>query len=156
MHVMTLSIPFTNPMNTPKTIQTPSSLVDSSLVSYAVLLISNGFKSCLFFTSWLSMTLFIIGIILHMFGFFLNTYGSDLNSILHLDFYTHQFSLVAHPFPNMSLYPHGDTIPLVLSTPYDNSYDVSGSFHPHLIIGKVIQQFQNKIHGPFHHFAVIQ
>ena len=38
------SIPYTIPMNTLKTIQTPSSLVDSSLVSYAVLLISNGFN----------------------------------------------------------------------------------------------------------------
>ena len=50
------SIPSTIPLNNPNTIQTPNSLVDSSLVSYAVLLISNGFKSCLFFTGWLSMT----------------------------------------------------------------------------------------------------
>ena len=78
MHVMTSSIPSTTPLNTPKTIQTPSSLADSSLVSYAVLLISNGFKSCLFSTGWLYMTLVIIGIILHMFGSFLNTYGSYL------------------------------------------------------------------------------
>jgi len=83
MHVMTSSIPSTTPLNTPKTIQTPSSLVDSSLVSYAVLLISNGFKSCLFSTGWLYMTLVIIGIILHMFVSILNSYGSNLKSTHH-------------------------------------------------------------------------
>ena len=95
MHVMTPSIPpsipSTIPLNTPKTIQTPSSLVDSSLVSYLVLLIFNGFKYCLFFTGWLYMTLFIIGMILHMFGYVLSTYGLDLKSIHHSDFYTHKF-----------------------------------------------------------------
>ena len=77
------SIPSTIPLNNPKTIQTPSPLVDSSLVSYAVLLISNGFKSFLFFTGWLYMILVIIGLILHMFGSVLNTYGSDLMFIDH-------------------------------------------------------------------------
>ena len=50
MHVMTSSIPLTHPLNTPKTIQTPSSLVDSLLDSYAMLLISVSFNPCLFFT----------------------------------------------------------------------------------------------------------
>ena len=59
MHVLTSSIPITHPLNTPKTIQTPSSLVDSLLDSYVVLLISVGFKSCLFFTGYLFMTLLI-------------------------------------------------------------------------------------------------
>ena len=49
MHFMTSSIPFTHPLNTPKTIQTPSLVFDSLLDSYAVLLISVGFRSCLFF-----------------------------------------------------------------------------------------------------------
>ena len=92
IHVMTSYILSTIPLNTPKTIQTPSSLVDSSLVSYAVFFILYGFKSCLFFTCWLYMIIVIIGIILHMFGYVLNTYGSDLKSINHSNFYTYQFS----------------------------------------------------------------
>ena len=81
MHVITSSIPSTIPLNTPNTIQTSSSLVDSSLESYAMSLVYVGFKSCLFFTGWLSMTLVIFGILLHMFGYVLNIYGSDFKSI---------------------------------------------------------------------------
>ena len=156
MHVMTSSIPSTMHFNTPKTIQSPSSLVDSSLVSYAMFHISNGFKSWLFFTGWLSMTLVIIGIILHMFLFFINTYGSYLKSIHHSYFYIHQFSLVAQPFPTLALYPHRDTIPLVFSTPYDNISDISHYIHPYLIFGKVLYQFGRKICDPHHHIIVIQ
>ena len=107
MHVMTPSIPSTIPFNTPKTIQTPSSLVDSSLVSYAVLLISNGSKSCLFFNGWICP----------------NAYGSDPKSIHHSYFYTHQCFPIAHPFPSLAPYPHGDTKYLVFTIPYDNIYD---------------------------------
>ena len=117
---MKSSIPYTIPLNTPKTIQTPSSLVDSSLVSYAMLLISNNFKSYLFFIGWLYMKLVIIVLILPMYGFFLNTYGSYLNSI-------HQFSLVAQPFSTLALYIHGDIKPLVFLAQYDNIYDISES-----------------------------
>ena len=128
MHAITLSIPpsitSTIPLNTPKTIQTPSPLIDSSLVSYAVLLISNGFKSCLFFTGCLYMTLFVIGIILHMFGSFLNTYGLYLKSIHHSYFYIHHFSPVAHHFPTLSLYPHRDIERLVFAILYYNIYDI--------------------------------
>ena len=124
VHFIPPSIPYTIPPNTLNTIQTPSSLVDSSLVSYAVLLILNGFKACLFFIGWIYMTLVIIGIILHMFGFFLNIYVSDLNSIHHSDFYTHHFSLVAQSFPSLAPYPHGETKPLVFFVPCDNIYDI--------------------------------
>jgi len=75
LKVMKSFIPFTHPMNTPKAIQTPSSLVDSLSVSYAVLLIFASFKACLFFIGWLCMKLFILGIMLHMFGYILNIYG---------------------------------------------------------------------------------
>ena len=125
MHVMTSSIPSTIPLNTPMTIQTPSSLVDSSLVSYVVLLISNGFKFCLFLNGWLYIILIIIGIILHMFGYFLNTYGSYLKSIHHSYFFTHQFSPVAHTFPSLALYPHEDTECFAFVAPYDNISDIS-------------------------------
>ena len=52
MKFMTLSIPFTHPINTHNTIQTPSSLVDSSLDSYAVSLVFVGFKSRLYLIGW--------------------------------------------------------------------------------------------------------
>ena len=137
---MTSSIPYTVPLNTPNIMQTPSSLVDSSLVSYIVLLISNSFKYCLFFTRWLSMTLVIIGLILHMFGYFINTYGSYLNSIHHSYFYTRQFSPVVHSFPKLALYPHGVTEAISIAVPYYDIYDISEFYHPHIIYGKVLHQ----------------
>ena len=153
MHVMKPfiqpSIPSTIPLNTPKTIQTPSSQVDSSLVSYALLLILNGFKSCLFLIGWLYMILVIIVIILHMFGSDINIYDSDFKSIYHSDLLIHQFYPVAQHFPTIALYTHGDTIPMVFSTPYDNNYDISKFLLPHFRIGKVLHQFERKICGPF-------
>ena len=83
------SIPSTIPMDNPNTIQIPSSLVDSSLVSYLMLLILHGFKYFLYFSGWLSMTLVIFEMILNMFGSVLNTYGSDLMPIHHSYFYTY-------------------------------------------------------------------
>ena len=74
------------------------------------------------------MTLFIIGIMLHMFVYVLNTYGSDIKYIHHSYFYIHQFFQVANHFPTMGVYPHGDTKPLVFSNPYDESFDISYSF----------------------------
>ena len=95
-------------------IQIPSSLVDSSLVSYAVIFILHGLKSFLYFSGWLSMTLVIFGLILNMFGSVINTYVSDLIPIYHSYFYTYQFSPVAHNFPSLALYPHGATKAFVL------------------------------------------
>ena len=92
----------------------------------------------------------------YIFLSFLNTYGSHIKYIHHSYFYTHQFSLVAHPFPSLAPYPHGDTKPLVFSFPYDNISDISESIHPHFIFGKVIYQFGRKICDPHHHFAAIQ
>ena len=106
-HIIPPSIPYTIPLNNPKTIQIPSSLVDSSLVSYAVIFILLGLNSFLYFNGWLSMTLVTFGLILNMFVYFLNTYGSYLMPIHHSDFYTYQFSPVAHNFPSLALYPHG-------------------------------------------------
>ena len=70
------------------------------------------------------MTLVINGLILNMFGSFLNTYGSDLMPIHHSDFYTYQFSPVAHNFPSLALYPHGSIEAFVLAVPYANIYDI--------------------------------
>ena len=108
-HIIPPSIPSTIPLNNPKTIQIPSSLVDSSLVSYAMIFILHGLKSFLYFTVLLSVALVIFGMILNIFGYVLNTYGSYLMSTHHSYFYTYQFSLVAHSFRNLSLYPCGYT-----------------------------------------------
>ena len=128
MHVMKQiiapSIPSTMPMNNPKTIQIPSSLVDSSLVSYAVIFILHGLRSFLYFSGWSSMTLVIFELILNMFGYFLNTYGSYLMPIHHTDFYTYRFSLVAHSFPSLAPYPHGATENFVFVVPYANIYNI--------------------------------
>ena len=111
-------------MNNPKTTQMPSSLVDSSLVSYVVIFILHDLKSFLTFSGWLSMTLVIYGLILNMFGYVLNTYGSDLMPIHHSYFYTYQFSPVAHNFPSLALYPHGATEAFVFVITYDNVYNI--------------------------------
>ena len=88
-HIIPPSIQYTIPLNNPKTIQIPSLVVDSSLVSYAVRLILHGLKSFLSFSGWLFMKLLIFGMILNMFEYSLNTYGSDLIPIHHSDFYTY-------------------------------------------------------------------
>ena len=74
-HIIPPSTQSTIRMNNPKTIQIPSSLVDSSLVSYAVIFILHDLKSFLTFSGWLSITLVIYGMILKLFGYILNTYG---------------------------------------------------------------------------------
>ena len=117
-HIIPPSIPSTIPLNNPKTIQIPSSLVNSSLVSYVVIFILHDLKSFLTFSGWLSMTLVIYGLILNMFGYVLNTYGSDLTPIHHSDFYTYQFSPVVHNFPSLALYPHGATEAFVFAVPF--------------------------------------
>ena len=133
MNIVTSSIPSTIPLNTPKTIQTPSSIVHSLLVSYAMLLISNSLKSCLFFTGWLSMKLFMIGIMLHMYVSIINTYGSYLKSIHHSYFYTHQLSLVAHSFRSVALNPHGIIEAFVFFVPYANVSYITEFYHPRII-----------------------
>ena len=155
-HIIPPSIPSTIHLNNPKTIQIPSSLVDSSLVSYAVLLILHGLKSCLSFTGWLSMTLVMFGIILHMFGSFINTYGSYLKSIYHSYFYTHQFSPIAHSFPSLALYSHGVTEAFVFVVPYANIYDISYFYQPHIISRKVLHHIRILTCDSHHNFAAIQ
>ena len=124
-HIIPPSIPYTIPLNNPKTIQIPRSPVDSSLVSYAVIFILHGLKSFLSFIGWLSMSLVIFGLILNMFGSVINTYGLDLKSIHHSYVYTYQFSPVAHSFPSLSLNTHGDTKAFVFVFTYANVSDMS-------------------------------
>ena len=60
-----------------------------------------------------------------MFGSVPNTYGSYLMHIHHSDFYTYQFSLVAHNFPSLVLYPHGAIEAFILAIPDANISDIS-------------------------------
>ena len=78
------------------------------------------------------MTLVIYGLILNMFGSVLNTYGLYSIPIHHSDFYTYQFSPIAHNFPSLALYPHGAIEAFVLVVPYDNIYDISEFYQPHI------------------------
>ena len=123
-HIMPPSIPSTIALNNPKTLQITTSLVDSSLVSYEVIFILHDLKPFLTFSGWLSMTLVIYGLILNIFGYFLNTYVSDIIPIHHSDFYTYQFSTVPHSFPSLSLYPHGAIEAFVLDFQYDYICDI--------------------------------
>ena len=59
-----------------------------------------------------------------MFGSVLNTYGSYLKPIHHLDFYTYQFSPIVHTFPSLALYPHGATESFLFAVPYANVSDI--------------------------------
>ena len=126
-HIIPQSIPSTTPMNNPNTIQIPSSLVDSSLVSYAVIFILHGLKSFLDFIGLLSMSLVIYGLILNMFGSVLNTYGSDLMPIHHSYFYTYQFSPVVIIFLVQ---------PYILMEPLKNLYLLF-----HMLIFLIYQSF---------------
>ena len=56
----------------------------------------------------------------------------------------------------MDLYTHEETKDLVFVATYDNNYDILKSFQTNFRIGKVVQQFEKKIHDPLHHFTVIQ
>ena len=105
-----------------------------------MIFILHGLKSFLSFSGWLSMSLVIFGMILNMFGYFLNTYGLDLMPIHHSYFYTYQFSLVAHNFPSLARYPHGAIEAFVLAIPYANISDISEFYQPHIISGKVLHQ----------------
>ena len=44
--------------------------------------------------------------------------------IHHSDFYTYQFSPVAHNFHSLALYPHGAIEAFVLAVPYANISDI--------------------------------
>ena len=67
-----------------------------------------------------------------MFVFVLNTYGSDLMPIHPSDFYTYQFSPVAHNFPSVALYLHGAIEAFVLTVPYANVSDIPDFYQPHI------------------------
>ena len=138
---MTPYIPFSHPLNTHKTIQTPSSLVDSYLDSYSVSLVSVGCNYYLSFIGCSSMSLVILGLTLYMFGSDINTYGSYFRSIKHSNLIIYQFYPVVHHFPTMTLYTHGNTIPLVFCSLYDTNSDISESLKLHLIFGKVLHHF---------------
>ena len=69
-HIIPPSIPSTIHLNNPNTIQIARSLVDSSLVSYAVIFILHGLNYFLYFIGWLSMLLVIFELILNIFYLF--------------------------------------------------------------------------------------
>ena len=67
-----------------------------------------------------------------MFGSVPNSYGSDIIPIHHSYFYSYRFSLVAHNFPSLALYPNGATESFVFVVPYANISDISYFYHPQI------------------------
>ena len=102
------------------------------------------------------MNLVIFGLVLNIFLYVPNTYGSDLMSIHHSDFYTYKFSPVAHNFPSLTLYPHGATEAFGITVPYDNISDISEFYQPHIISIQVLHQIGILTCDSHHNFASIQ
>ena len=63
---------------------------------------------------------------------------------------------MANTFPYLALYPHGDTQAFVFVVPYYYISDISDSFHPHIISGKVLHNIGRMICDSHHNFATIQ
>ena len=76
-------------------------------------------------------------------------------SIHHSYFYTYKFSLVAHSFPSLALYPHGATEAFVFVVPYTNVYDISEFFQPHIRSGKVLYHIGIMTCDSLHNFVAI-
>ena len=91
-----------------------------------------------------------------MFGFVLNTYGSDRMPINHSYFYNYQFSTNAHSFPSLSLYPHGSIEEFVFSAPYANVSDISYFYWLHIISINMLHHIGILTCDSHHNFAVIQ
>ena len=91
-----------------------------------------------------------------MFGYIINTYGSNLMPIHHSYFYTYQFSPVVHNFPSLALYPHGATEAFVFAVPYANVSDISEFYQSHIKSRKVLYQNGKMICDSHHNFAAIQ
>ena len=91
-----------------------------------------------------------------MFGYVLNTYGSDLIPIHHSDFYIYQFSPFAHNFPSLALYPHEAIESFVLAVPYANISDISEFYQPHIRYIHVLHHIGILTCDSHHNFATIK
>ena len=128
MQVMKLSMPLSQPFDAHNTIQTLSSLVDSTLDSYTVSLIFVGFKSCMYFIGCLAMSLVIFWMFSYTFGYDITIIGSNLRYLYSPFSLNCQCVPVVHFVPTVTLPYFGATIPWLFSAPYD-SY--SGISEPH-------------------------
>ena len=75
--------------------------------------------SCISFIGWEDMSLAFMGILFHMSGLDLTTYGSYFKSQDHPRSLSYQCDLVAHSFPTMDPFADGDTIPMIFYVVYD-------------------------------------
>ena len=144
MQVMKLSTPLSQPLDAHNTIQTLSSLVDSTLDSYAVSLVFVGFIYCIYFIGWMAMSLVIFWIFSQTFGSDITIIGSNLRYLYSPFSFNCQCVPVVHFVPTVTLPYFGATIPWLFSAPYD-SY--SGISQPHELffkLRKVLHQFGKK------------
>ena len=80
----------------------------------------------------------------------LTTYGSNLKSPYHPSSLNCQCDLVAHSFPTMHPFVHGDTIPLIFYSLYEFYFDISYPRDPFYIFMKVLQQIGKNVHALIH------
>ena len=107
---------FPQPFHAQKTQQPSSLLVGKSqncIVSNTMSLVYVVFMSCISFIGWKTMSLDFMGLLFHMYGLHLTMYGSNFKSPYHPSLLNYQCDLVAHSFPTMDPFTHGDTIPLI-------------------------------------------
>ena len=82
------------------------------------------FMSFISFIGWKSMSLDLMGKFFHMFVPNITTYGSNLKSPYHPSSLNYQCDLVAHSFPTMDPFAHGETIPMIFYALYDSFYNI--------------------------------
>ena len=131
---MTFIDPFPQSFGAQNSRQPSSSLVGKSqncLFSSTMSLVYVAFMSCMSFIGWKAMDLAFMGLLFHISGLGLITYGSSLKSPYHPGSLNCQCGLVAHSSPTMDPFAHRDTINLIFSVVYEIYSDIS---EPHDII----------------------
>ena len=116
IHIITVIESFLQPFDSQNTRQPSSSLVGKSqncLVSKTMSLVYVAFMSYISFTGWTTMELAFLGLLFHISGHDLTTYGSIFKSLYYPGPFDYQCDLVAHSSPTMDPFAHGDTIPLI-------------------------------------------
>ena len=88
-----------------------------------------------------------------MSGLVLTTHGSNFKSPDHPSSLNYQCELVAHSFPTMDPFTHGDTITLVFYDVYEIYSDISQTRDICYNFMKVLRQIGKNIHGLIHDMA---
>ena len=148
--------PLSHPFDAQKTLQFPNSRVgklDNFMVSYTVSLVQVVIMPLFSVIGWVSISLYLCGIILHIFGSDITFIRSNFRSLYSLDFPNCQCRLVAPSFPTVTQLDFGATIPWLLAAPYELIF---GTLDPHKNYYRIIKlshQFGKTVHDRVHHYA---